>query len=107
MLAATNWRLPKQFQSKTQSELLDFVSKKFSYDPPVTDSTNEVHMINGKDVNSLPGDAPPTYGRNVARVLWTRDELIQGILSPGKDMAFMSSPRADLSPTRKTIFRGK
>ena len=58
------------------------------------------------NLTMLPGDAPSSYGRNVARVLRTRPELINGIISPGKDMTFMDSPRKPMTPTRKILFRG-
>ena len=64
------------------------------------------HQDVGMFFNELPGDTPAAYGRNVARKLWTKDELIQGFLSPRPEVPFGSN-RADFSPTRKAIFRGK
>ena len=63
-------------------------------------------MFNGKDLLSYPGDVPTQYGRNIARVLWSKEELISCIMSPGKDLEYMQAPRTPMTPTRKALFRG-
>ena len=63
-------------------------------------------MFNGDDLLDCPGDVPTLYGRNIARKLWSRKELIINIMSPGKDLEFMDVPRSPMTPTRKALFRG-
>ena len=62
--------------------------------------------FNGKDLLSFPGDVTSLYGRNIARVLWSKEELVSCIMSPGKDLEYMQSPRLPMTPTRKALFRG-
>ena len=59
-------------------------------------------LYDGKDLLSYPGDVPSLYGRNIARVLWSK-ELITKIMSRGKDLEYMQSPRVRMSPTRKAF----
>ena len=56
-------------------------------------------------MNSL-GVVPILYGRNNARFLLSQVELITCIMSPGKDLKDMQTPRTPLTPTSKAFFTG-
>ena len=83
------------------------MQRNHNYVPPSDENDQVAKIFNGKDLLGFPGDAPSTYGRNIARALWSKDELMTGIISPGKDLEFMQAPRSPLTPTRKAIFRGQ
>ena len=93
-------------QTKTQNQLMDWMQRNHNYVAPPTDEQTIQKVYNGKDFLSLPGDGPTTYGRNVARVLWSKSELVACIMSPGKDLDYMQTPRLPMTPTRKALFRG-
>ena len=83
------------------------MQERHNYVPPNPQEEQPVRkMFNGKDLLSYPGDVPTQYGRNLARVLWSKEELISCIMSPGKDLEYMQAPRTPMTPTRKALFRG-
>ena len=60
-------------------------------------------MFDGIDLLSYPGDVPTQYGQNIARVLWSEEELFPCIMSPGKDFEYMHAPRKPMTQaTKKT-----
>ena len=73
---------------------------------PATEEQAVSKMFEGRDLLSYPGEVPSLYGRNIARVLWSKEELVSCIMSPGKDLEYMQSPRTPMSPKRKALFRG-
>ena len=75
-----------------------------NYVTPVVNEEKTVRMFDGVGLYQLPDDASTTYGRKVAHVLWSREELIGGVKSPGKDMMFLDSPRTQMTPTQKAVF---
>ena len=93
-------------QNQTLSDVVSWMVRNHNFVLPVREEPREDKIHNVVNLTMLPGDAPSSYGRNVARVLWTRPELINGIISPGKDMTFMDSPRIPMTPTWKMLFRG-
>ena len=54
----------------------------------------------GEDLLECVGDAPTLYGRKIARRLWSREELSNSIMSPGKNLEFREYPRSPMIPTR-------
>ena len=85
---------------------MDWLQSKHDYVAPSQDEPQVQKMFDGKDLLTLPGDAPSLYGRNIARVLWSKEELASCIMSPGKDLEYMQTPRVAMTPTRKALFRG-
>ena len=83
------------------------MQKNHHYTPPASTEERVRKIFNGEDLLDCPGDVPTLYGRNIARKLWSREELINNIMSPGKDLEFMDVPRSPMTPTRKALFRGK
>ena len=88
--------------------LMEWMQQHHNFVPPSSQEQTEpsTKMYDGKDLLSLPGDMPSMYGRNIARVLWSKEELKSLIMSPGKNLDYTRSPRLALSPKRKAIFRG-
>ena len=82
------------------------MQKNYAYNPPVESIENVKKMHNGVNLLECAGDVPTLYGRNIARHLWSKEELMNCIMSPGKDMEFMEVPRSPMTPTRKALFRG-
>ena len=63
----------------------------------------------GKDLMKVKGSTPQSLARNAAKVLWTKDELKQHMLSPRKrtsNSRAVLQPRTDFSPTRKAQLKG-
>ena len=85
---------------------MEWMQKNHSYVPVAEDVPRVSKMYKGEDLLECAGDAPTLYGRNIARKLWSKEELINSIMSPGKDLEFMEYPRSPLTPTRKALFRG-
>ena len=87
---------------------MEWMQKNYSFAPPASEGEQgRVRKIyNGEDLLDCPGDCPTLFGRNVARKLWSKEELMNNIMSPGKDLEFMPSPRVPMTPTRKALFRG-
>ena len=83
------------------------MQRNHNYVAPAIEGEPVRKMFNGKDLLAYPGDVPSQYGRNIARALWSKDELITQIMSPGKDLEFMQAPRSPMTPTRKALFRGE
>ena len=95
-------------QAKVQSTPMEWMQKNHSFAPPASEG-KQVRVrkgFNGEDLLDCPGDCPTIFGRNVARKLWSKEELMNNIMSPGKDLEFMPTPRVPMTPTRKTLFRG-
>lgn len=91
---------------ESQTNLIEWMTKNLNYEQPKNMPAARVSkMFNGRDLYGLSGDLPSRYGRNIARIIWTKQELINGIISPGKDLSNMSHQRIPMSPTRKAIFR--
>ena len=93
-------------QIKTQTLVMDWLQSKHDYVAPSQDEPQAQKMFDGKDLLTFPGDAPSLYGRNIARVLWSKEELASCIMSPGKYLEYMQTPRVAMTPTRKALFRG-
>ena len=55
----------------------------------------------GEDLLECAGDAPTLYGRKIARKIWSREEISNSIMSPGKDLELREYPRSPMTPTRK------
>ena len=58
-------------------------------------------MYKGKDLLTLGGTLPKDYGRNVARFMWSSEELIGRMLSPQRGTKQLDFPQG-----QKDIFRG-
>ena len=84
---------------------MEWMQKNHHYTPLASTEERVRNMFNGEDLD-CPGDVPTLYGRNIARKLWSREQLINNIMSPGKDLEFMDVPRSPMTPTRKALFRG-
>ena len=94
------------FQNQTLSDVESSMVRNHNIVSPIRQEPRENKLCNGVDMTTLPKDAASSYGRNVARVLLTCLELINGIGSPEKDMTFMDCPKKPRTPVPKRYTRG-
>ena len=88
-------------KTKVQNQMMESMTKNNSYVPAAEDVPRVSKIFKGEDLLECAGDAPTLYGRKIARKLWSREELSNPIMSPGKDWEFREYPRSPMTPTRK------
>ena len=58
----------------------------------------------GQDLMKVEGTTPQALARNATKKLWTKDEIMEHLLSPKRSRP--GNSREDFSPVRKTHLKG-